>query len=144
MLTLSPAWAYTLSLPHDPRTSAVARSTLRTVLRCHQQADLTEVAELLASELVTNAYLHTTGPCAIRLKSVGPERLRVAVWDADPVIPAGFGMHNAPIAEYDDEGGRGLPLVRACADAWGGYLLNGQGQFSGGKLLWAECVRKLE
>jgi len=34
------------------------------------------------------------------------------------------------------ENGRGLHLVRACADTWGAYALGGG---RGGKLLWAEC-----
>lgn len=38
----------------------------------------------------------------------------------------------------DDEGGRGLPLVRAYADAWGVAPL---GERGGGKVLWAECGR---
>ena len=37
------------------------------------------------------------------------------------------------------EGGRGLGLVRAYADAWGASLL---GEPDGGKVLWAECGRR--
>ncbi|MDQ1018551.1 hypothetical protein [Streptomyces afghaniensis] len=39
----------------------------------------------------------------------------------------------------DAEHGRGLPLVRACADAWGASVLRELGASKGGKLLWAEC-----
>ncbi|MBO4256925.1 ATP-binding protein, partial [Streptomyces griseorubiginosus] len=37
------------------------------------------------------------------------------------------------------ENGRGIPLVRACADAWGASVLRELGASKGGKLLWAEC-----
>jgi hypothetical protein len=37
------------------------------------------------------------------------------------------------------EHGRGLHLVRACADAWGTSVLRELGASKGGKLLWAEC-----
>ena len=59
--TVSPPWTYTLQLPQDPRAPGVARVTLRNVLRVHGMPELTEVAELLASELVTNAYLTPRG-----------------------------------------------------------------------------------
>ncbi|MEG3632006.1 ATP-binding protein [Streptomyces poriticola] len=39
----------------------------------------------------------------------------------------------------DAEGGRGLHLVHACADAVGVSVLRELGASKGGKLLWAEC-----
>jgi anti-sigma regulatory factor (Ser/Thr protein kinase) len=138
MATSSPPWAYTLDLPRDPRAPGIARATLRTVLAAHGLARLTATAELLVSELLTNAHRHTSGPYALRIRSVGPGRLRVAVWDADSRLPLGFVVGGAPVSvpAEDAEGGRGLGLVRACADAWGAYAL---GEGHGGKLLWAEC-----
>jgi anti-sigma regulatory factor (Ser/Thr protein kinase) len=138
MATLSPSWAYTLDLPRDPRAPGIARATLRTVLAAHGLARLTPTAELLVSELLTNAHRHTSGAYALRIRSAEPGRLRVAVWDSDPRLPPGFGGGGALAAEpaADAEGGRGLQLVRACADAWGAYAL---GEGHGGKLLWAEC-----
>ncbi|MDQ1046427.1 anti-sigma regulatory factor (Ser/Thr protein kinase) [Streptomyces sp. V4I2] len=140
MATLSPPWAYTLDLPRDARAPGVARATLRTVLAVHGLARLTPTAELLVSELLTNAHRHTSGPYALRIRSVGPGRLRVAVWDSDSRLPPGFGGGGggapASVPAEDAEGGRGLQIVRACADTWGGYAL---GDGHGGKLLWAEC-----
>ncbi|MFD5697967.1 ATP-binding protein [Streptomyces lasiicapitis] len=37
------------------------------------------------------------------------------------------------------ESGRGLHLVRACADAWGVHLAGEAPAKPSGKLLWAEC-----
>lgn len=84
MTTVSPPWAYTLQLPHDPRAPGIARSTLRAVLRAHRMAELTDTAELLASELVTNAHRYSQGPCDLRLRAPEPHRLRLGVWDANP------------------------------------------------------------
>ncbi|MFD3618472.1 ATP-binding protein [Streptomyces sp. NPDC058676] len=142
MATVSPSWAYALHLPHDPRAPGIARSTLRTVLAAHDLTALVPTAELLASELLTNAHLHTRGPYALRLRAMEPGRLRVAVWDGDPRVPAGFTRgHDALDAVPPDsaEGGRGLHLVRACADSWGASVLRESGASQGGKLLWAEC-----
>ncbi|MET7981379.1 ATP-binding protein [Streptomyces sp. NPDC005281] len=139
MATVSPPWTYTLQLPHDPRAPGIARATLRTVLAAHDLAALTPTAELLASELLTNAHLHTRGPYALRLLSMEPDRLTVAVWDTDPRVPSGYGETLVPVPAPDAEHGRGLHLVRACADAWGVSVLREMGASRGGKLLWAEC-----
>jgi anti-sigma regulatory factor (Ser/Thr protein kinase) len=141
MATVSPPWAYTLQLPHDPRAPGIARATLRTVLAAHDLAALTPTAELLASELLTNAHLHTKGPYALRLFSTEPDRLTVAVWDTDPRVPPGYGEAHGPVPPAEGEHGRGLHLVRACADAWGVSVLRELGASKGGKLLWAECGR---
>ncbi|MFF0160297.1 ATP-binding protein [Streptomyces sp. NPDC005263] len=138
MATVTPPWAYTLHLPHDPHAPGIARATLRTVLDAHGLSALAPTAELLASELLTNAHLHTTGPYALRLRTMEPGRLRVAVWDTDPKVPPGFETAGA-VAPWDAEGGRGLHLVRACADAVGASVLGDLGASKGGKLLWAEC-----
>lgn len=130
--TVSPSWAYALRLPQDPRAPGVARQVLRAVLGAHRLGALVDTAELVASELVTNALRHTDGPYGLRL--AGPERgrLRLGVWDASPEVPAPFaGLPRR--AAPDDEGGRGLRIVAVCADAWGATALP-----QGGKLLWVE------
>ena|SRR6266540_6174342 len=141
MATVSPPWSYTLQLPHDPRASSIARATLRSVLAAHDLVQLAPTAELLASELLTNAHLHTRGPYALRILSTEPDRLRVAVWDNDPRVPPGFsrGGTPVPVPSQDAEHGRGLHLVQACADSWGVSVLRELGVSKGGKLLWAEC-----
>jgi anti-sigma regulatory factor (Ser/Thr protein kinase) len=139
MPTVTPPWTYTLQLPHDLRAPGIARATLRTVLAAHDLTRLTPTAELLAAELLANAHLHTTGPYALRLRSVESGRLRVGVWDTDPTVPAGFvlaeGLSATLPPEAHAEHGRGLPLVRACAAGWGASVPGGKS----GKVLWAEC-----
>ncbi|MFF3330169.1 ATP-binding protein [Streptomyces sp. NPDC002888] len=137
MPTVTPPWTYTLQLPHDLRAPGIARATLRTVLAAHDLAELTPTAELLAAELLANAHLHTTGPYALRLRSADAGGLRVGVWDTDPRVPPGFvpadGVVLVVPPDEDAENGRGLHLVRACADRWGAA------EVGAGKVLWAEC-----
>jgi anti-sigma regulatory factor (Ser/Thr protein kinase) len=147
MVTVSPpkseasaSWAYALQLPHDSRAPRIARVTLRAVLAGHGLAQLTDIAELLTSELVTNAYRHSTGPAALRLRGLGDGRLRVSVWDANPHIPPLFDRRSGPLCPVPvgADGGRGLFLVCHYADAWGGYPLGDDLFGTGGKLLWCE------
>jgi anti-sigma regulatory factor (Ser/Thr protein kinase) len=147
MVTVSPSecegsssWAYALQLPHDPRAARIARVTLRAVLAGHGMSQLQETTELLASELVTNAYRYSTGPATLRLRGIDRSRLRVSVWDTNPHIPPPFDKGPGPLCPVPAEavGGRGLFLVCHYADAWGGCPL-GAGPFrAGGKLLWCE------
>ncbi|MEU1278768.1 ATP-binding protein [Streptomyces sp. NPDC005805] len=132
LTTVSPPWTYALRLPQDPRAPGIARRSVRAVLGAHRLCGLVDTAELLVSELVTNAYRHTEGPYGMRLHTLGRGRLRVGVWDGCPDVPAPFeGLPRRP--GPDAEGGRGLALVAVCADTWGATRLP-----HGGKLLWVE------
>ena len=139
MPTVTPSWSYTLELPHDPRSPGIARTTLRAVLRARALDALVPTAELLAAELLANAQLHTTGSYALRLRSAESGRIRVGVWDTEPRVPPGFcpadGVSVVVPPEEGAENGRGLHLVRACAESWGAAELGR----SRGKVLWAEC-----
>ncbi|MGA5317902.1 ATP-binding protein [Streptomyces pseudogriseolus] len=148
MVTVAPprSWAYALRLPRDPRAVRVARMTVRVALDGHGRQDALDVVELLTSELVTNAYLHTKGPASLRLTGLSDGRVRVGVWDSDPYIPAPFGgpgEDRVPLAPPDAGSGRGLRLVQEYADSWGGWTLGdgvpGRGV---GKLLWFEVGRR--
>ncbi|WP_406332361.1 ATP-binding protein [Streptomyces sp. NBC_00203] len=147
MVTVSPpksdasaSWAYALQLPHDRLAPRIARATLRAVLAGHGMTQLADTAELLTSELVTNAYRHSTGPATLRLRALGGARLRLSVWDANPHIPPPFDKRPGPLHPVPAEagGGRGLFLVCHYADAWGGYPLGDDLFGRGGKLLWCE------
>jgi len=98
---------------------------------------LADTAELLATEILTNALQHTGGGAVLTATlSPGPEhRLRVEVRDSAAQrlrspVPAGAGR-GAAGGEYATSG-RGLILVQALADAWG---TNADGA---GKVVWFE------
>ena len=99
---------------------------------------LVESAELLVSELVTNAGQamalqedHT----AVRLRLFGGnKRIRIEVWDADPRPPAPYELGEDGIPDLEGEGGRGLFLVAALSASWDWYLT----QQPTGKVVWCE------
>ncbi|MEV7860708.1 ATP-binding protein [Streptomyces hirsutus] len=130
----SESWEYSLYIPNDPRAVTISRRTLRLILTMHGLIRLVDVAELLATELITNAVTHTKGPAALRVRwSAGV--LRIGAWDADPEPPDAPAELNGSII---DEGGRGLALVRACSDLWGWQPLSRFG--NRGKYVWCELA----
>ncbi|MER6010514.1 ATP-binding protein [Streptomyces bluensis] len=133
-------WTYTLSIPNDPRAVTICRRTLRLILALHGLPQLTEAAELLATELVANAVHHTKGPAAIRLRWSDPV-LRIGVWDTDPRPPIPAPRFETPL-NLAPESGRGLTLVEGCSDNWGWYTLGTATQppEENGKFVWCELT----
>lgn len=129
-------WEYTLHIPRDARAVGIARSTLHAVLVRHGLDGLLDTALLLASELLTNAYLHSHGPASLRLRWQHGV-LRLGVWDTEPKPP-----EPTDPACVSGEGGRGLLLVRACADDWGWFLLGDDIFGTRGKYVWCEIGTK--
>ncbi|GAB2716306.1 ATP-binding protein [Streptomyces bullii] len=97
----------------DLRAVPETRRALRELLRHWGRPAHSEIAELLTSELVTNALVHTDHD-AVVTATVGPRGLRVEVRDFVARRPRLRGPST-------DEGtnGRGLVLVQSLADAWG-------------------------
>jgi anti-sigma regulatory factor (Ser/Thr protein kinase) len=75
-------------------------------------SDLQTTAQLLTSELVTNALQHGYGTIEMHV-SVDPETLRVEVSDDSPEPPQP--MEASP----GSTSGRGVMLVEALASDWG-------------------------
>ncbi|MFE9167918.1 ATP-binding protein [Streptomyces kebangsaanensis] len=127
-------WEYCLYIPNDPRAVTVSRRTLRLILTMHGLIRLADTAELLATELISNAVRHTKGPAALRVRWAAGV-LRIGAWDADPRPPE----PPVPLEQITDlEDGRGLALVRACADLWGWQPLAREG--NRGKVVWCELA----
>jgi anti-sigma regulatory factor (Ser/Thr protein kinase) len=118
-----------------PLCSSLPLGAFRTATPCarlHARAVLTEwglrglaeTAELIVSELVTNAVRASTGPdgrprygeaglpvVVLRLSTDGV-RVLIEVWDEIPSAPV------TERADPDDESGRGLMLIEAVSDLW--------------------------
>jgi anti-sigma regulatory factor (Ser/Thr protein kinase) len=101
----------TLRLQPSPDAAAKARRTLRGL--CPQvPGHLLYDAELLTSEIVTNAVKHATGILTIAI-DCDDHKLAVAVCDDSPNQPV---IRNSGA---ENIGGRGMQLVDRLAAAWG-------------------------
>lgn len=135
MLVLTYAGANTdleeswMTLPRDVRAVADARSFLREMAAAWSVESLLDEAELLLSEIVTNALVHTEGGASLGLRLDATSRtLTISVQDSSTRHPTE--------RHADDEalGGRGLGIVEALATDWG-VEVDG-----GGKTVWASLV----
>ncbi|RPE46484.1 serine phosphatase RsbU (regulator of sigma subunit) [Streptomyces sp. Ag109_O5-1] len=114
----------TWELEADPAVVARARSDVSRQLSDWGLADLDFTAELVVSELVTNAIRYGTAPITLCL--IHDRTLLCEVSDASSTTP------HMRRARGFDEGGRGLLLVAQLADRWGTRHARH------GKTVWAE------
>jgi anti-sigma regulatory factor (Ser/Thr protein kinase) len=126
---------YGFAIPHDARAVGIARNALRTTLAAYNLHDLIDRAQLLASEMLTNAYAHSEGEAQLRWKW-RPDTLRMTVCDTSPEPP------DQREAREDSESGRGLHLLSVIADQWAHYLLPARLDGSVTKVVWCEIGRK--
>jgi serine phosphatase RsbU (regulator of sigma subunit)/anti-sigma regulatory factor (Ser/Thr protein kinase) len=111
-------------LPSDPAVVSRSRAAVTGQLAAWGLDDLAFTTELVASELVTNAIRHATGPVQLRL--LRDRALICEVSDRSSTSP------RLRRARTEDEGGRGLFLVAQLTERWGTrYTPNG-------KVIWAE------
>jgi len=113
-------------LPTDTGAIRRARKTVGDQLWAWGLPELVDDAELITSELVTNAIEHGSGQIELRMYAL-PDRVRISVLDEDvtsvPQVASNRGLQI---------GGRGLSLVEQISQAWGHDI--GQN----GKEVWAE------
>jgi anti-sigma regulatory factor (Ser/Thr protein kinase) len=125
-----------LELAAQPTAPGVVRGHVRAVAHEWGLADLADTAELLASEIATNAVqasqrLSTRADLALMpvirlwITSDGAA-LVIHVWDGNDEMPV------RQEVGADSEAGRGLMLVDALAKDWGAYR-----KAEGGKVVWA-------
>ncbi|MFC9468749.1 ATP-binding protein [Streptomyces coelicoflavus] len=106
-------------LPRHARSVGRARTLFREQAATWElPQDVTDTAELLLSELMTNAYRHAKVPAGREIWArciLTDDHLRITVTDADNTLPKPAPAPACP----DDESGRGLALVATLADDWG-------------------------
>ncbi|MFH8746213.1 ATP-binding protein [Streptomyces rimosus] len=129
MSTPSETWSYGLFIPHDPRAVGVVRAALRHILAGAGLNCLVETAELMVSELVTNSYQYGRTDAYVSVDR-SPFDLTIAVWDTGPGVP------EQQKAAMDEEYGRGLGIVDACADSWGVR------DYPNGKAVWFTLAQR--
>jgi anti-sigma regulatory factor (Ser/Thr protein kinase) len=119
-----------LELGALPSAVPCARLHTRQLAWEWQLTALSQDAELIVSEIVTNAVYITQADgrsAPVRLWLLADQaRLLILVWDASPMPPV-------PVHTSDDaENGRGLLLVDTLSTRWGHFP-----HPSGGKAVWA-------
>lgn len=115
---------------HLPATPAAAGSARTAVVETLSRWGLDELlfpAELITSELVSNAVQHA-GTASDLLIRLGPAGVRLALRDSNAAAP----MPQGSAIDLDRENGRGLYLIARIAARWG-WL-----QGSRDKIVWAE------
>ncbi|MEU8438233.1 SpoIIE family protein phosphatase [Streptomyces sp. NPDC029216] len=113
-------------LPADPSKVCDIRAAATRRLTAWGLEELAFAAELMLSELVTNAIRYGGEPIQVRL-----------IHDRALICEVSDGSSTAPHlrrAANTDEGGRGLFLVAQLAQAWGTRYT------PRGKVIWAECA----
>ena len=105
---------------------------MRQVLQEWDLTDLSDTAELVVSELFTNA-VRATGTAEVfapvRLWLLSDKRsVMILVWDSSPQPPVRID------ATCDAENGRGLLLVEAISSRWNWYVPHNLV----GKVVWAQ------
>jgi len=135
-----------LELGAVPSAVGCARVHTRQALLEWGLSELSEVAELLVSELLTNAIQASVDYSRRSLVSGQPsaimpvrmhigsdeQRVLIEVWDSNPRSPRRVDP------SVDAEHGRGLLLVEAISSKWSWYQAKGWG----GKVVWAELRAK--
>ncbi|MFG2661638.1 ATP-binding protein [Streptomyces sp. NPDC048425] len=119
------AWDASWPLQRELTSASRARHLVTAQLGDWGLDELVDTAELLVSELVTNALRHTQGPLRLNLR-LRHSRLLCEVEDTEPTGP----VRN--IVDPDAEGGRGTELLDLLADAWGTI------RTATGKTIWCE------
>jgi anti-sigma regulatory factor (Ser/Thr protein kinase) len=107
-------WAGSYTLPNSYRSPALARMLVRQALGgC--PPEVVDTAELLVSELVTNAVLHAQTELLLHISL--ESGLRISVEDTSVDAPADRSPD--PACDPGGERGRGLAVVTALATSWG-------------------------
>ncbi len=122
-----------LMLSPLPAAPSCAREVSRLQLAEWGMSALSEVADIIVTELVTNAVQASqrhSAPAQLGFRmSVSGPRVRIEVWDTAPGRPR-LRTNVTPL----NESGRGLQLVDALSGGrWGSHRCP-----AGGKVVWAE------
>ncbi|MGW0086543.1 ATP-binding protein [Streptomyces sp. NPDC003393] len=117
------------SLPREAVSVPACRKLVRETLIDWQLPDIVDAAELVVSELASNAVRHARhGAFRLTIRRLAGGCVRVAVIDKSHVRPVMAAVH------AEDVGGRGLALVDALSQQWGTDLL------PCGKRVWADVI----
>ena len=102
-----------LDLPSTTEAPRLGREFVHSALCTAHHVTVREDAELLVSELVTNAVLHGLPPITLR---VDCDTTELVVEVSDEAVGPALSPHHTSL---ERESGRGLALLDILSDAWG-------------------------
>lgn len=115
------------TLVADPGNVRAARRFIEESLASGELAELTDLATLLTSELVTNAFVHASSRVELEITTdTAGIRVEVVDW--------GDGTPEVQPIDLTTVGGRGLALVSTIANDWGTSACDGS------KVVWFELL----
>ncbi len=118
-----------LELAPAPESVLMARRFVGEQIAALVRPEVAATAELLVTELVTNAIRHARSALAVRLVTL-PHAVRVDVADESTAAPVARGDFDG-----ESEDGRGILLIETLAERWG------YEQLVAGKRVWFELAR---
>lgn len=124
-------WRAVIDVPASVHGPVAARQLVAALLPLWELGHLAADAQLIVTELVSNAYQHAPGSDSFELEILGyPDRIRIALADGSAARPV--------IAELDQTRptGRGMRIVAALATEWGAE------DHHGGKRVWVDLATR--
>jgi anti-sigma regulatory factor (Ser/Thr protein kinase) len=120
-------WRASIDIPATLEGPAAARRIVRALLPAWQLPELKADAELIVTEIVTNAYRHAPGTDSFELELIRrTDGIRISLADGNSVRPMIAELRNDAVS------GRGMALVEALATGWGAE------DHHGGKRVWVD------
>lgn len=118
-----------VDLPARSASPAAARRVIASVLPAWGLTELVDDAQLVTSELVTNALSHAAGQDSYELElTARPDGVRIALADGSTVRPIVEELKSSRPS------GRGIAIIEKLATRWGAD------DHEGGKKVWIELT----
>jgi anti-sigma regulatory factor (Ser/Thr protein kinase) len=123
-------WRAVVDLPATPDAPAAARAVVGSVLHVWGLAEISPDAQLVISEMVTNAYRHAPGTDSFELELARlTDGVRISLADGSSIRPIVRELAN------DAPSGRGMHIVEVLVSEWGAE------DHHGGKRIWVRINR---
>jgi anti-sigma regulatory factor (Ser/Thr protein kinase) len=122
-----------LQIPVSAASPRGARHAVAALLDLWRLTAVADDAELVVSELITNAYRHAPGTVVYELEVLAhDDRVRISLTDGSAIRPI--------VAELnqDQPGGRGMRIIETLAHEWGAE------DHQGGKRVWLDLLLPVE
>jgi anti-sigma regulatory factor (Ser/Thr protein kinase) len=126
-----------LNLQREPQCSREARSAIRAEI---PEGPLRDSLEIIASELVTNAFVHGSGSIVCSIYRAHNSESKEQMYRIEVSNDVSGGELNIPTDRHviDSEGGRGFGLVQSLSSEFGQDLSHTR------LTVWAEVIHQVE